>query len=481
MSKKKKIVIVALGVTFIILGALAPMAIKHIKSERLLLSNERAYSEFINTNECFFKDTYINNVNVEGLTPTEAAALIINDFKSRSILIKTPFSVKEEVLSFDKFDVDFMGLEKYVNETFQNRKITFDEFVDGKEPDSYYYDIVSDIRLKENDLSSLGLFSSVEKIESSDAFLDVDKKDGTVEIVPEVYGNELKDGVFLRKLDEALENSSDEIVFEKSDYTQPQVLSDDAEILDKKDRLSLMLNKEMDITICGSTVDIKSSTARKFIDPEAEDFIDEEEINKYAKSLAKTYNTYGIDRDFLTSTGEMVVVSGGDYGWRLDTQAITESIKEALLDESETVSIEGSYKNRGLRLPADELTGTYVEVSLRDQKVWMYVDGVKIVEDDCTTGMMEDPECHTNCGVFSLTYKTTDRVLKGPTWEDFVYYWMPFDRSIGLHDATWRTEEEFGGSNRYGNGSHGCVNLRLETAGIIYENIQADTPIIVWE
>ena len=58
---------------------------------------------------------------------------------------------------------------------------------------------------------------------------------------------------------------------------------------------------------------------------------------------------------------------------------------------------------------------------------------------------------------------------------------MPFDGSIGMHDATWRTEEEFGGTNRFGNGSHGCVNLRLATAETVYNNMESDIPIIIWE
>lgn len=479
MSKKKLIIMISSVV--VVLAVLTPFLVKYLKAEQLRLEIEREYKELLETGVSFYEGTYINDIDVGGLTKETAFEKVSKDFLGKSILVKTPFNKEGEVFAYEKLNVDFSNLEKFIDEAFQNRSLSLEEFQNGRAPEYLYYNQAKDIDFEKSDLDSLEMFSEENRTEPMDAVLEIDRQNGTVEIVPEVYGNVLLEGVFNNKLKEAIEKASGEVVLETSDYLQPKFFANDEELVAKKDKLALMLNKEIDITLCGETVAIKTSKAREFINPEAEDFINEDEIDKYAKSLANRYNTYGIDRNFLTSTGENVVVSGGDYGWRLDTEAISESIKEALLDESETVSLEGAYKNKGQRLPKDELTGTYVEVCLRDQKIWMYVNGVKIVEDDCTTGMVGDPECHTNCGVFSLTYKTTDRVLKGPTWEDFVFYWMPFDKSIGLHDATWRTDEEFGGNNRFGNGSHGCINLRLDTARIVYENIQADTPIIVWE
>ena len=62
----------------------------------------------------------------------------------------------------------------------------------------------------------------------------------------------------------------------------------------------------------------------------------------------------------------------------------------------------------------------------------------------------------------------TDTNLKGPTWDDHVDYWMPFDGDIGIHDSSWR--DEYGGDIYRENGSHGCVNTPLESMGIIYDN-----------
>jgi len=38
----------------------------------------------------------------------------------------------------------------------------------------------------------------------------------------------------------------------------------------------------------------------------------------------------------------------------------------------------------------------------------------------------------------------------------------------GFHDATWRSDEEFGGDTYLWNGSHGCINLPYSAAEELY-------------
>ena len=55
---------------------------------------------------------------------------------------------------------------------------------------------------------------------------------------------------------------------------------------------------------------------------------------------------------------------------------------------------------------------------------------------------------------------------------------MPFNGNIGMHDANWR--EKFGGTEYLTNGSHGCVNLPPSAAAVIFENVQAGMPVILY-
>lgn len=75
---------------------------------------------------------------------------------------------------------------------------------------------------------------------------------------------------------------------------------------------------------------------------------------------------------------------------------------------------------------------------------------------------------------------TNGKRLKGPTWNVWVDYWMRFtDSACGFHDATWRSNSEFGGDTYKNNGSHGCVNLRHDFAKELYDHIDIGTIVVV--
>ena len=58
-------------------------------------------------------------------------------------------------------------------------------------------------------------------------------------------------------------------------------------------------------------------------------------------------------------------------------------------------------------------------------------------------------------------------------------YWIAFNGSQGLHDATWRGE--FGGEIYTYYGSHGCVNTPLSAVKLIYDQIEEGVPVVVYK
>ena len=120
------------------------------------------------------------------------------------------------------------------------------------------------------------------------------------------------------------------------------------------------------------------------------------------------------------------------------------------------------------------LPDMYVEVDISDQTVELYKDKNIILTTLCVTGKDSTP---TRIGYFPIKYKTYDTYLKGPGYNSHVYYWMPFDGGIGLHDAAWRSE--FGGDIHFNGGSHGCVNMPHDAAKTIYENVSTGTKVLV--
>ena len=89
-------------------------------------------------------------------------------------------------------------------------------------------------------------------------------------------------------------------------------------------------------------------------------------------------------------------------------------------------------------------------------------------------------------GIYSLTYKEKDRILRGAKkadgtyeYESHVDYWMPFNGGIGFHDATWRSK--FGGTIFQTSGSHGCINLPPEKASVLYDLIYKGMPVLCYQ
>lgn len=122
----------------------------------------------------------------------------------------------------------------------------------------------------------------------------------------------------------------------------------------------------------------------------------------------------------------------------------------------------------------EALPDMFVEVDISDQTVELYKDNDIILTTLCVTGKDSTP---TRIGYFPIKYKTYDTYLKGPGYNSHVYYWMPFDGGIGLHDAAWRSE--FGGDIHFNGGSHGCVNMPHDAAKTIYENVSSGTKVLV--
>ena len=81
-------------------------------------------------------------------------------------------------------------------------------------------------------------------------------------------------------------------------------------------------------------------------------------------------------------------------------------------------------------------------------------------------------------GLFGLTYKQKDAVLRGANYTTPVKYWMPFNGNVGMHDASWR--QSFGGDIYLENGSHGCINLPVKMAEEIYGYMEKRFPIVCY-
>ncbi len=206
---------------------------------------------------------------------------------------------------------------------------------------------------------------------------------------------------------------------------------------------------------------------------------DDELVCDYLETLKKKYDSEMGNVSFTTHRGVKMVIASSNCGWHMNIEMSRINLEEGAdnsLDE-----VDPAWNSGCIYSSKNDVGNKYVEVSIDEQKVYLIEDGEVIVETDCVTGTAGYTD--TTKGVFQVQGKASPTTLKdkdknGNAYEQPVEYWIAFNGSQGMHDAIWRGE--FGGEIYKSWGSHGCVNLPLDAAKRIYEEVYMYYPVIVY-
>lgn len=422
-------------------------------------------------NELFYSRTFINGINCGNLSIDESVNKLLNSFSDRNIYI-----YKDEKC-IDKFKIKTLDLNfnikkeiNYIKEN-QNNYIFKDYLFKNK---SYTLNLKDSVDINNIiDISQLNCMKNI--IKSTSAYISYENN--TFKIVPEVYGTDIDTKKLLNYILSNLTKVKDIKINLNVDniYTEPEVKSTDINLLNKMKIYEKYLNHKITYKLGDKEIVLPNENISEWIIIENNEFLlDREKISSYVDELSQSYNTIGSTRTFKSTNRGDIQVSGGNYGYYINKEKMIDKIIEDIKKEEDSTSnlilYETTYNNK-------EVENTYVEIDITNQHLWMYVDGNLIVETDIVSGT-KDTDRDTPSGTYYLNYKEKNAVLRGAGYASPVSYWMPFNGGIGLHDATWRYS--FGGNIYVYNGSHGCVNLPLSAAKIIYENIQPKMPIIIY-
>lgn len=206
---------------------------------------------------------------------------------------------------------------------------------------------------------------------------------------------------------------------------------------------------------------------------------DDDKVSEYFEELKEKYDTPAGTVNFKTHEGVMMQFKSDACGWHLNTDMSVKNLEKAV-DDGESVT-DPAWNSGLVYSENSEVGDKYVEISISEQKVYLFEDGDEIFSTDCVTGL--EGVSDTERGVYQVIYKASPSTLKdvdrnGNKYEQPVSYWIDFNGSQGMHDATWRSQ--FGGEIYKTNGSHGCVNLPLDAAKTIYGEVYTYYPVIVY-
>ena len=183
------------------------------------------------------------------------------------------------------------------------------------------------------------------------------------------------------------------------------------------------------------------------------------------------YYAYWKNNDVVIS--QQTQVRTMDLAYELDR--LTGILKSGL--STYNISPKYSVKNSS-NIPAKAVNigNKYVEIDISQQRMWLRENGYEklvtpVVTGNPNKGMATPP------GIFKVRSKMRNVVLRGPGYASPVKFWVPFNGSIGIHDAYW--QPVYGGNRYLYAGSHGCVNTPLLNMAYLYPRISVGTPVIV--
>lgn len=313
-------------------------------------------------------------------------------------------------------------------------------------------------------------------------------------VEPEKPGTKLDAQKVLAVVNDAVSNMSETATLDEDAYIKAAITQDDPKLREAADIASGYVRASIDLVlgtdaIPAGTVNADQISQWVILGEDNNVGFNEEAMNKWLTDFGNSFDTVGTERTYTRPDGAVFTVSGGTYGWEVDTPALVEAVRGAIV-EGATTTITIPTLKEAATYPAEKGIadwGKYVDVSIGEQHARCYdVDGKLLWESDFVSGS-PDGKHDTPYGIYQLFNKESPSVLKGeiqedtnkPEYETEVQFWMAFTfQGHGFHDATW--QPEFGGT-RYadGWGSHGCVNLPYDKAEELYGIIDVGNAVVI--
>ena len=416
----------------------------------------------------FLPNTSIGGIDVSGMTSDEANEI----FKSQELVIDVEQRTPKGETVTERIDLVEVA-EAALNCDTSALLNSQDKFLWFKslfnESDLGDVDVNGSFDTDKLKTAIAGLYSQNEKtaVLPKDAHIEIDGK--TVKIVPDEAGSVVDNKIAVERIlaaaEAAVRGEGNQTVSLSDACKEPEIKADNPDLLAEKKMLEDVFAKKITV----------AATSDSAWDIDGEEVFDLLDIQGKEKS---------VNGDKLYALVEEITnyyyVNNYEYIYFDD---LIGKLEEAILSDEPNPVVEASWY---INYPKPEPTTTsatsasssgtssgavssYIEVSISQQTLYYYENGELIFSSPVVTG--QTGESDTPTGYYTILNKVANTRLRGPTWDEFVYFWMPIDnRGYGLHDAPWR--DAFGGDIYMNDGSHGCINLPYDTASRLFNAVQ---------
>lgn len=424
----------------------------------------------------FYFGSTVSCISVEGKTVEEVNEQMPFEIEEYTLELKERGNNKEEIKASD-ISLKYSKSEKVQELKEEQNPFKWAVALFDKRDSKIAEVVTYDEDLLKESVDKLACFDSDNIVEPQNP--DFKYTNNGYMIVDEVYGNKINKDILYDSVVKAILNGEKTLDLESTNcYEQPQYTSTSQTVVDTKNLLNKYTSSKITYTFGNKSEVLDGSIINNWlnVDEKFNILFDEKKIKEYLNTLSNNYDTVGKTREFITSLGMTKKVSGGDYGWQINSDEEVQDLIEVIKDGN-SLTKEPIYKQDAFSHDSNDIGNTYVEVDMTKQHLWFYKNGSLVVDGDVVTGNVSNNRS-TPTGIYKLKYKERDATLKGEGYSAPVNFWMPFNGGIGIHDASWRSV--FGGNIYMTNGSHGCVNAPYYLANTIFNNVDEGSPVICY-
>ncbi|WP_129725979.1 L,D-transpeptidase family protein [Ectobacillus funiculus] len=430
----------------------------------------------------FNTNTKINGTNVGGLTADEALKKLKTSVLKNAVYVGQQQILDEKDTKMGFTDKDLPSVKKLLKSQrtlFPSSKAKNYSLM-PIELDQYR----SQTMKKQVEEKLLAINKSLKAPQDAQAIME----QGKITVSKSIDGQQYDVASLLKDYEKQEYNSE---IHLNAVYVQP-IKEDNPIVKDEEKKLQELLQQTIDYKVQDKVYSLKASDLieKASVSKDMKLTIDPSNIKSKIAEINNSQSTLNKNFTFKTHSGSVVSVKGQGYGWALDAAKETTRIMEAFEKGEKSLSasnISGhGWKGEGYGYETTTNNGigdTYAEVSIQEQRIWLYKNGQLVLTTNVVTGKHSTNE-DTSPGVWYILYKRTPSVLKGssvgnPNYSVKVDYWAPFTNDgQGFHDASWRTNWA---SNAYLTaGSGGCVNLPPGVAKSVYDNLSTYEPVVVY-
>ena len=435
----------------------------------------------------FLPNTEINGVDCSGMTVLEAVALLDEQIQEYSLeVIGRDYATGEPGAILGKIVpqdihlvfVDMLGAAEKV--LAEQEWLLWIRVLENVHYDySLVQGVIYDDEMLESTVEGWDACQTENMLKAQDAYIGgYSETLQGYEVIPETVSTEFDVNQVLSLVSDAVLMKETTLDLEDFDlYGAASVLQDDSRLTTPVETANCWLGTNITYDWNGNEVVLDADTIRDWVTIEdGEAILDEDAVKEFVKAQSKSYDTYGKKKNFVTTLGVEVKLNSPSYGWKTDTAKETEALIQ-LIREGSVGTREPIYSYQGMVKGSKDIGDSYVEADLTNQHLYLYIDGEVVLETDFVSGKVSAGNS-TPAGIYGITYKKRNAVLRGRDYETPVSYWMPFYGNYGMHDAGWR--KAFGGSIYITNGSHGCINLPPKKAEQIYDYMSKGFPVICY-